>query len=81
MKNPALFHDDFGEENPGVCQTAPHGAPYFYEEDNWRDDMELAANTLYRMTGDEKYLTDAAGNGNTEPVTPWMGADTARHYQ
>jgi len=81
LKQKAVDAYDFGEENPGVCQTAPHGAPYFYEEDNWRDDMELAASILYRMTGDEKYLTDATGNGNTEPVTPWMGADTARHYQ
>lgn len=81
LKQKAVDAYDFGKENPGVCQTAPHGAPYFYEEDNWRDDMELAATTLYRMTGDEKYLTEAAGYGNAEPVTPWMGADTARHYQ
>jgi len=72
---------DFGKENPGVCQTAPHGAPYFYEEDNWQDDIELAAVALYRLTGDEKYLRDAVEYGTAEPVTPWMGADTARHYQ
>ena len=71
----------FGKENPGVCQTAPHGAPYFYEEDNWQDDIELAAAALYRLTGDEKYLMDAVEYGIAEPVTPWMGADTARHYQ
>ncbi|MFA6359475.1 MAG: glycoside hydrolase family 9 protein, partial [Dysgonamonadaceae bacterium] len=28
-----------GVDNPGACQTAPGGAPYFYEEDNWADDM------------------------------------------
>ena len=32
-----------GKRSPGVCQTAPAGAPYFYEEDNWADDMELGA--------------------------------------
>ncbi len=81
LKQKAVDAYVFGELNPGVCQTAPHGAPYFYEEDNWRDDMELAAISLYRMTGDEQYIEDATGFGNKEPYTPWMGADTARHYQ
>lgn len=72
---------DFGSRNPGVCQTAPHGAPYFYEEDNWHDDMELAACQLYRVTGEKRYLEDALGHALEEPITPWMGADTARHYQ
>jgi len=40
----------FGLDNPGVCQTAPGTAPYFYEEDNWVDDMELAAIELYKLT-------------------------------
>lgn len=81
LKQKAMDAFDFGKENPGVCQTAPHGAPYFYEEDNWQDDMELAAINLFRMSGDEKYLQHAAIYGESEPVTPWMGADTARHYQ
>ncbi len=71
----------FGEQHPGACQTAPGGAPYFYEEDNWVDDMELAAAELYRLTGDEAYLAKAQKYAREEPVTPWMGADTARHYQ
>ncbi len=76
-------HDAYtwGSLNPGVCQTAPHGAPYFYEEDNWVDDMELAAAQLYASSGKAGYLEDAVGYGQQEPVTPWMGADTARHYQ
>src|SRR5687768_5568853 len=36
-----------GKRSPGVCQTAPAGAPYFYEEDNWADDMELGATQLF----------------------------------
>jgi endoglucanase len=70
-----------GRANPGVCQTAPAGAPYFYEEANWVDDMELAAAQLYELTGDEAYLGAATEYARQEPVTPWMGQDTARHYE
>lgn len=70
-----------GVENPGVSQTAPGGAPYFYEEDNWVDDMQLAAMEMYHATGQKEYLTQAIHYGRMEPVTPWMGADSARHYQ
>ncbi len=71
----------YGVENPGVCQTAPGTAPYFYEEDNWSDDMELAAAELYKLTHDKTYLDYAGKFGRMEKVTPWMGSDTARHYQ
>jgi peptidoglycan/xylan/chitin deacetylase (PgdA/CDA1 family) len=70
-----------GKQFPGVCQTAPCRASYFYEEDNWVDDMELAAAELWRITGQVQYLEDAVSYAMQEPVTPWMGADTARHYQ
>lgn len=70
-----------GVENPGVSQTAPGGAPYFYEEDNWADDMQLAAVELYNASGQKEYLAQAINYGRLEPVTPWMGADSARHYQ
>src|SRR5207247_2017328 len=39
-----------GAAHPGVCQTAPARAPYFYEEDDWADDMELGAAELYALT-------------------------------
>ncbi len=71
----------YGLENPGACQTAPGTAPYFYEEDNWTDDMELAAIELYKITNEAAYLNYAVDFGRKEIVTPWMGADTARHYQ
>jgi endoglucanase len=70
-----------GRASPGVCQTAPGRAPYFYEEENWVDDMELAAAELYALTHEERYRRDAVAYAAQEPVTPWMGADTARHYQ
>ena len=70
-----------GRRFPGVCQTAPGRAPYFYEEDNWADDMELAAAELFALTHTARYQREAAEYAAMEPVTPWMGADTARHYQ
>jgi endoglucanase len=70
-----------GKRYPGVCQTAPGRSPYFYEEDNWADDMELGAAELYALSGEEKYRREAFEFARREPVTPWMGADTANHYQ
>lgn len=71
----------YGKQYPGACQTAPCTAPYFYEEDNWADDMELAAAELYRMNRKKYFKTEVMKFAEMEPVTPWMGADTARHYQ
>ncbi|MDR3711413.1 MAG: glycoside hydrolase family 9 protein [Puia sp.] len=70
-----------GLEKPGVCQTAPNKAPYFYEEDNWVDDMELASASLFQLTGNRRYFSRAVDYSREEKVTPWMGADTANHYQ
>jgi endoglucanase len=70
-----------GAAHPGVCQTAPARSPYYYEEDDWSDDMELAAATLYELTREPRYLSAALQYAALEPVTPWMGQDTARHYQ
>ena len=72
---------DAGVAKPGVCQTASVVSPYIYEEDNWVDDMELAAYEMFRRTSDKRYRTQAIEYARREPVTPWMGADSARHYQ
>lgn len=72
---------DMGVKKPGVCQTASIVSPYIYEEDNWTDDMELAAMELYHASGEKEYLNRAVEYARREPVTPWMGADSARHYQ
>lgn len=72
---------EYARLHPGACQTAPCVSPYFYEEDNWADDMELAAMERYHATGDRRYMREAVDYGRLEPVTPWMGADSARHYQ
>lgn len=65
---------NFALKKPGVTQTVSVLSPYIYAEDNWVDDMELAASWLNR-------LGDAANYAKEEPVTPWLGADTAKHYQ
>ena len=70
-----------GIDKPGNTQTVSVVSPYIYEEDNWVDDMELGAMELYRKTGDRQYLLQAIEYGRHEPITPWMGADSARHYQ
>jgi endoglucanase len=81
LKRRALLAFVLGTQHHGVCQTAPGHAPYFYEEQNWTDDMELAAAELYALTGDRMLLGQAVSWAEEEPVTPWMGADTARHYE
>ena len=81
LRSRAIAAYQIGKQHPGVCQGAPGRAPYYYEEDNWVDDMELGAAGLYALTHDPTYLRDALAYAAREPVTPWMGADTAKHYQ
>ena len=81
LRERALAAYELGMRYPGVCQTAPGSAPYFYEEDNWTDDMELGAAELFALTREPRFMLDAVAFAKQEPVTPWMGADTARHYQ
>lgn len=70
-----------GQLHPGVCQTAPATAPYYYAEADYADDMELAAAELYSLTNESHYLRDALAYAAMQPVKPWMGADVAEHYQ
>src|SRR5256714_326026 len=81
LRHRALAAYAIGRKSPGVCQGAPGRAPYYYEEDNWADDMELAAAELYALTRDRIYLRQALEYATREPVTPWLGADTAKHYE
>jgi len=71
LQQRALSAYAIGKRYPGVCQGAPGRAPYYYEEDNWVD----------ALTHDRTYLRDALEYASREPVTPWMGSDTAKHYQ
>lgn len=66
----------------GVTQTASVKSPYIYAEDNWADDMELALAKTKNITGyGEKSLDSAFYYAMQESVTPWLIADTAKHYQ
>lgn len=82
LQSRALSAWALGVAKPGVCQTAPGRSPYFYEEDNWTDDMELAGASIAAMNkAYKKHITAAFTYAKGETITPWLGADTARHYQ
>ncbi|MFA5328587.1 MAG: glycoside hydrolase family 9 protein [Prolixibacteraceae bacterium] len=72
---------DFAKSDLGVCQTACMVSPYFYEEDNYVDDMELAAATLTPLDKQTDFQKEARYWGELEPVTPWMELNRTRHYQ
>jgi peptidoglycan/xylan/chitin deacetylase (PgdA/CDA1 family) len=78
----------FGLAKQGVTQTASVRSPYIYAEDNWTDDMELAAVGIHTMVNNNKgsadngyYLVSALTYAKKEKITPWLGTDTAKHYQ
>jgi hypothetical protein len=64
----------FAQRKPGVTQTVSVLSPYIYAEDNWVDDMELAA-------ASQKLSSEAFAYAQQERITPWLGTDTAKHYQ
>ncbi len=72
---------EFALSDPGVCQTACVVSPYFYEEENYADDLELAAANLAQISHSSEDQLAAAKWGDLEPVTPWMELHRARHYQ
>jgi endoglucanase len=82
----------YGYKKLGVTQTASVRSPYIYAEDNFDDDMELAACMLdrankkmwHKRNGSEvKYsgTNERMISLIEEKITPWLGADTAKHYQ
>jgi peptidoglycan/xylan/chitin deacetylase (PgdA/CDA1 family) len=81
MHRKSLEAWDFAKSDLGNCQTACMVSPYFYEEDNWVDDMELAAATLAPTEKQFDFQKEAKYWGELEPVSPWMELNRARHYQ
>jgi len=71
----------FALKKPGVTQTVSVVSPYIYAEDNWVDDMELAAAGLYTVSKKKNYASESFKYASEEKTTPWLGADTAKHYQ
>ena len=72
---------DFAIKKEGVTQTASVRSPYIYAEDNWTDDMELAAASLYSVTGGLAWNSASLLYAEDEKISPWLGKDTAKHYQ
>ena len=72
---------DFAMENPGNTQTTNITSPYFYEEENWIDDVELAAATFYTITKDTLWRNRGSYWGELEPINPLWVHGFARHYQ
>ena len=75
-----------GFDMPGAAQTASVKSPYIYAEDNWKDDMELGTISLYNASKQKNKTNNALVDSSfkmasDEPITPWLGADTAKHYQ
>ncbi len=90
---------DYAHKKMGFTNTAPNRAPYYYAEQNWYDDDELAYASLYQALQKQNakstnklpghffaakfssMLDTAFERAQQERHTPWLGADTAMHYQ
>ena len=81
MKQKALDAWEFALSDTGYTQTTCNVSPYYYEENNFADDLELAAAQLFQLTGENKFLKEAEYWGTLEPVSPWIQNDTAGHYE
>jgi peptidoglycan/xylan/chitin deacetylase (PgdA/CDA1 family) len=84
--NQALSARDYALRKPGFTNTAPNLAPYYYAEQNWVDDMELMYAALAREAGRNSAISSqlfgkAFDYARMEKHTPWLGSDTASHYQ
>jgi hypothetical protein len=89
LKSKARSAYKFSQKKFGVTQTASVRSPYIYAEDNWTDDAELSAvwfrdilfwsDPLPKMI--DTVVPLAYKYASLEPITPWLGADTAKHYQ
>lgn len=89
-----LFHKaktsyDFAKKKYGFTQTASNRSPYIYAEENWLDDIELAQAAIGQMELEKRNSSFNCGNqfdgilfhSKLEETTPWLGKDTAAHYQ
>lgn len=77
---------DYAYKKTGFTNTAPNRAPYYYAESNWVDDAELMEAIMNDFDGVEKAnqgkgFISAFNFAKQEKTTPWLGADTATHYQ
>jgi endoglucanase len=84
----AMSACDYALKKKGVTQTASVRSPYIYAEENWVDDMELAYAAMHNMVNNNKgsgdngwFMVQSLAYAKQEKITPWLGADTASHYQ
>lgn len=80
MEKKALEAWHFALSDTGYTQTACNVSPYYYEESNYSDDLELGAAQLFQLTKQDKFQKEAEFWGKQEPVSPWIKNDTAGHY-
>ncbi|MEO8569628.1 MAG: glycoside hydrolase family 9 protein [Ginsengibacter sp.] len=78
LESKAITALRYAEKKPGVTQTVSVRSPYIYAEDNWADDMELA---FALNKKNNSFIDSALHYARQEPITPWLGTDTAKHYQ
>jgi endoglucanase len=87
LEKKAFSSNSFALKKLGVSQTASVRSPYIYAEDNWQDDMENASINLHQLFNTHwddyngYFLRNAVKYAKAEPITPWLGKDTAKHYQ
>ncbi len=81
LSKKSLSAFNFGKKKTGFTQTVSVRSPYIYAEMNWSDDMELAAASLYNTTRKIDYQAESYAYAQIEKLTPWLGSDTAAHYQ
>jgi endoglucanase len=81
LQKKAVAAWNYGLAKPGVAQTASVRSPYIYAEDDWMDDMELAAAQLFTLSGDMSYQRSFNDFIQKDSLDKWMGKDTAKHYQ
>ncbi len=81
LNKKAIEAYNFAKEFPGNTQTACYVSRYFYEEDTWVDDVELAAASIFSSLSNPDMIAEADYYGELEPVTPWMELGRGRHYQ
>lgn len=70
-----------GKQSTGITQQVSSSPLWASREENWSDDMQLAAMQLYFQTFNAAYKQDAVMYGRMEPVAPWLFADSVKLQQ
>ena len=83
LKEKALSAYQIANKKKGVTQTVSVVSPYIYAEENYVDDLELADAAFYNYISKKNsaFIHEAFQYAKEEPITPWLGSDTAKHYQ